>query len=87
MKAPARAECTWGEGPDVLVIVPSPGSAKNGWGWSAHAPSSGDAGSFGCTAQEARALAAELIAAADHAEGCDREFAAHCAHHAKSEDA
>ena len=81
MKAPARASCTWGEGPDVLVVVNRPRNVENGWGWVAYPDSGcfGHAGSFGLTAAEARVLAAQLLAGAECADRFERDCAATCA--------
>jgi hypothetical protein len=57
----AKAECTWGMGPDVLVVV----EGGRDYGVVGH----GDGKiSFGQRAREARVLAAQLLAAADRAD-------------------
>jgi len=59
-----RAVCTWGDGPDVLVVVPL------GLVFPVVAVSGGH--SFGMHSTEARSLAAALLAAATEAEELDR---------------
>jgi hypothetical protein len=61
----ARAECTWGTGPDVLVLIERGGD----WPWMSHQ------GSFGLTAAEALALAAWLVQAAVEATRLDAGYA------------
>ena len=62
-----RAECTWGEGPDVLVVVER--ANVSGYNWTPYDPEitvlgAKDAGSFGLTINEALALAAQLVQSA-----------------------
>lgn len=69
-----RAECTWGEGPDVLVIIPT-GIAPHGhYDYPVMAVANGH--SFGLRAEEARALAATLMTAATAAEELQRGWIA-----------
>lgn len=72
----AKAECTWGEGPDVLMTV----SLKNAW----VALDPPDAGSFGLTGAEARRLAAELLVSAERVEEYERSYAEYCKGHSTS---
>lgn len=59
----ATAECTWGDGPDVCVTVRR--DIAFGYGWIPYPDSdTKDAGSFGLSAPEALALAAQLVQAA-----------------------
>jgi hypothetical protein len=64
----AVALCTWGMGPDVLVLVAKINTSGYPWVPSAPMDAVCDAGSFGLTVQESRMLAAQLITAADRAE-------------------
>jgi len=64
----ARAECTWGDGPDVLVVVPQ---------GSRYAMMAVDGGhSFGMESRAARALAESLLKAADIADELERGLVA-----------
>jgi hypothetical protein len=74
----AVAECTWGEGPDVLVTVHR--DTGFGFAWTAYNEHESAVGSFGLTAPEARALALTLVRAADQAESLGREYAEHEKH-------
>ena len=69
----ARAECAWGEGPDVLVVVYRETGA--GHGWVEYKPHDPQAGSFGLTVSEALALAAHLVQAAVEATRLDAGYA------------
>ncbi len=79
-----RAVCTWGDGPDVLVdlnnttvvLYEDPWSDPPPRGKWAHGCVS--KGSFDLTAEEAKALAAELISAAEQAEHLDKSYTDHC---------
>ena len=81
-----KAECTWGEGPDVLVSlddtivmlyegpwnpIPPRGASKHGFVKN---------GSFDLTADEAEAFGAALISAAQQSRELDKSFAEHCKH-------
>lgn len=68
----ATAECTWGEGPDVLVIVPDDNEYEL-YTSVGRLPSGESYSSFGLKASEARAFAADLIVAAERAEVLARE--------------
>ena len=70
----ARAECAWGEGPDVLVIVESANASGYPWVEYEH-DVPGSLGSFGLTAPEALALAARLVQAAVEATRLDAGYA------------
>ena len=70
----AHVECTWGDGPDVLVLVSRPHEGDR-FPWLEHDPNSPSAGSFGLTAPEALALAARLVQAAVEATRLDAGYA------------
>jgi hypothetical protein len=75
-KPKVTASCTWGEGPDVLLInqgaeymlYKDPHGFKHG----VHGFSS--EGSVHLTAAEAKALAGDLLMAAGQAEGLDKSY-------------
>ena len=60
----ARAECTWGDGPDVLVIVERANTSGHNWMPYELARDLENEGSFGLTVNEALALAAQLVQSA-----------------------
>jgi hypothetical protein len=60
----AKAECTWGLGPDVLIVI----AVENTSGFPLIQHGDGQS-SFGLTAAEARKLAAQMIVAAERTEG------------------
>lgn len=76
----AKAECTWGDGPDVLVVVA--GINISGFSLSQHA--NGDH-SFGLTSDEAKHLAAQLLTSAERADELDRSYFEHCKAHQEPE--
>lgn len=73
-----RATCTWGEGPDVLLVLDGSDlmlyepPSKFNIGLHGYASQ----GSAGLTAAEARSLAAQLLAAADQADEIEASLAA-----------
>jgi hypothetical protein len=72
----ARAECAWGTGPDVLVVVDR--ANTSGFPFLSHGPdekeSATTAGSLGLTLPEALALAAQLAQAAVDATRLDAGY-------------
>jgi hypothetical protein len=68
-----EASCAWGDGPDVLVEVES----GEGYVWplmDLSADKTLSRASFGVNSREARALAAQLLAAADRADELERGY-------------
>lgn len=70
----ATAECTWGDGPDVLVSISR--ESRSGYGLVTYTESESaeHQGSFGLTSREARALAGSLKRAADRADKLERDL-------------
>lgn len=79
-----KAVCTWGDGPDVLVDLNNTTVALYEAPWSDPPPRGRWAhgciseGSFDLTAEEAKALAAELINAAEQADHLTKSYKDHC---------
>lgn len=69
----ADATCTWGEGPDVMVVIRR--ENITGFGLSCYKKHKTDAGSFGLTAKEAIKLARRLVEAAADAIRLEAEVA------------
>jgi hypothetical protein len=65
-----EVQCTWGEGPDVLVIVEHKATPEECQGFPL--VDVGDKSSFGLSVKAARQLAIDLTAAADQAERLNR---------------
>ncbi len=90
-----EATCTWGDGPDVLLVLKNDGKGDALMAYEDpyhHPPPRGDCthgyirkGSICLTADQAEILGHQLIASAKQARDIDKEYAAHCEAHHKAQ--
>ncbi|KKL06287.1 hypothetical protein LCGC14_2597540 [marine sediment metagenome] len=89
------ASCTWGEGPDVLMVLEDDGKGDALMAYEHphhHPPPRGDCtygyirkGSICLTADQAESLGYQLIESVKQARGLDKEYTAHCEAHHKAQ--